>query len=246
LENLGISLGYLLVQILNFAILFVVLRAWAYRPILNMLEKRRETIAKGLEDARIASEARANAEKEAEKVISEAQTKASEVVREATQRAEEATKDIKASAEADVAKAREEAVAEAQEERSRVLGDVRGQVAALAIAAAQKLVGEALNEKRQHALIDEFFSGVKSGKVTVLEGAKVEGDIAVVTSALPLTKKESDTVKKDVIAKLGSKKAEVTFEVDPSILGGLVVRVGDKVLDGSVSGQLDSMRQSLR
>jgi F0F1-type ATP synthase delta subunit len=49
-----------------------------------------------------------------------------------------------------------------------------------------------------------------------------------------------------VLAKLGSKKAKVTFKVDPSILGGLVVRVGDKILDGSVSGQLEAMRQNLR
>ncbi|MEN8261069.1 MAG: F0F1 ATP synthase subunit delta, partial [Pseudomonadota bacterium] len=33
------------------------------------------------------------------------------------------------------------------------------------------------------------------------------------------------------------------FRVDPAILGGLVVRVGDKVLDGSVAGQLETMRQ---
>jgi F-type H+-transporting ATPase subunit b len=246
LEKLGINLGYLLVQILNFGILFVVLKVWVYKPILSMLEKRRETIAQGLEDARVASEARANAEKEAEKIIAEAQSKASEVVRASTQRAEDATRDIKASADADAAKAREEAIAEAEQERNRVLGDIRGQVAALAIAAAQKLVGEALTDKRQRALIDEFFSGVKSGKVTVLAGEKAEGGSAVVTSALPLTKKEEEVVKKDVLAKLGSKKAEVSFEVDPSILGGLVVRVGDKLLDGSISGQLESMHQNLR
>lgn len=246
MENLGINLGYIFVQIFNFAILFVVLKAWAYKPILGAMEKRREMIAQGLEDARIASEARANAEKEAETIIAEAQTKSSEVVRAASQRAEDATKDIKASADSDAAKAREDAITDAEQERNRVLGDVRGQVAALAIAAAQKLVGEALNEKRQRALIDDFFSGVKAGKVTVLEGEKVEGDSAVVTSALPLTKKEEDAVKKDVVAKLSSKKAEVSFEVDPGILGGLVVRVGDKVLDGSVSGQLESIRQNLR
>ena len=244
LDKLGINFGYLLVQVLNFAILFVVLRAWVYGPIINLLETRRERIAKGLEDARVAEEARANAEKEAQKIIAEAQTKASEIVREATARAEEATRDIKASAEAGAVKAREAAVADAEQERNRVLGDVRGQVAALAMAAAQKLIGDALDKKRQHALIEEFFSGVKAGKVTVLESAKVSGDSAVVTSALPLTDEEQEAVKKDVLKKIGG-KGEVSFKVDPSILGGLVVRVGDKVLDGSVSGQLESMRQSL-
>ena len=116
---------------------------------------------------------------------------------------------------------------------------MRGQIAALSMAATQKLIGEALDSKRQRALIDEFFSGVKSGKVTVVEAAN--GESAVVTSALPLTAKEQTAIKKDVV---GS-KGDVEFNVDPSILGGLVVRVGDKVLDGSVAGQLEAMRQSL-
>ena len=72
---------------------------------------------------------------------------------------------MKAAAEAEAAKAREAAMAEAEVERNRILGDLRGQVASLAIAAANKLVGEALDEKKQRALLDEFFSGVKSGKV---------------------------------------------------------------------------------
>jgi F-type H+-transporting ATPase subunit b len=87
LEALGINLGYVFVQLFNFGILFVVLRAWVYKPIIKMLAERREKIAKGLEDARVAAEARANAEAQAEEIIAEAQNKASELVREATVRA---------------------------------------------------------------------------------------------------------------------------------------------------------------
>ena len=57
MEKLGLNLGYLLVQIFNFLILFVILRVWVYKPILGLLEKRRENIAQGLEDARVAAEA---------------------------------------------------------------------------------------------------------------------------------------------------------------------------------------------
>ncbi len=245
MEQLGINYGFLIVQIVNFLIMFLILRKWAFIPIMNILEQRREAVAKGLEDARIAQEARENAEKEAEKVMADARTKAAAEARDVTQRAEEQSKEIVKAAEAKAAKAREEALAEVEQDRVRLLGDVRGQVAALSVAAAQKLIGEALDEKKQHSLIDDFFSGVKSGKVTVLEGEDVKGDTAVVTSALPLTDKEQETVKTDVLKKLGS-GAEVTFRVDPNILGGLVVRVGDKVLDGSVSGQLSALRENLR
>jgi F-type H+-transporting ATPase subunit b len=244
LEALGLNLGYVFVQIFNFAILFVVLRVWVYKPVLGLLERRREAIAKGLEDARIAAEARENAEKEAEKLLNDARTKAATEARELTARAEQQAKEIRAAAEATAGTAREAALAEVEQERARVLSDVRGQVAALAIAAAQRLIGESLDAKKQKTLIDEFFSGVKSGKVTVLEGAEAAGDNAVVTSALPLSKEEQATVEQQVKAMGG--KGAVSFKVDPNILGGLVVRVGDKVLDGSVSGQLGSLRSSLR
>jgi len=244
LEKLGLNLGYLLVQIFNFLILFVVLRVWVYKPILGLLEKRRENIAQGLEDARVAAEARASAEKEAAKIVAEAQAEASKIVREANDRAQDVTKEVKAEAEAEVAKLRETALGDAEVERNRILGDLRGQVAALSIAATQKLVGEALDEKRQRALLDEFFSGVKSGKVVVLDDASFKGEAAEVVSALPLTDNEQDTVKKDVLTKVGAQA--VTFRVDPSILGGLVIKVGDKVMDGSVAGKLSDLGQNLK
>jgi len=244
MEKLGISLGYLLFQIFNFTILVLLLYAWAYKPILKMLDNRKQKIAQGLEDARIASEARENAEQDAAKILAEAQNKANQVVRESTDRAETAALEIRASAEAEAAKEREAALAEVQAERDRMLGDLRSQVAALAIAAAQKLVGESLDEKRQHALIDEFFSGVRAGKVQVLEGASFSGASAEVTSALPLSSDEMTAVKNDILSKVGS-QATVSFRVDPDILGGLVIRVGGKVLDASVAGQLESLRQSI-
>jgi F-type H+-transporting ATPase subunit b len=243
-EGLGINLGYLFVQIFNFAIIFVVLRAWVYKPILGLLERRRTAIAQGLEDARIASEARQNAEEEAEKVIAEAQSKASQMIREASERAEAQGRDVLAEADDEAAKKREEALAEVDRERERILSELRGQVGALAMAAAQKLVGASLDEQRQRALIDEFFSGVKSGEVVILEGDQISGVSAEVTSALPLTEGEKEAVKQDVLSKVGD-QATVTFRVDPAILGGLIIQVGDKVLDGSVSGQLETMRQSL-
>ena len=222
----------------------MVLRAWVYKPILGLLERRRTTIAEGLEDARIAAEARQNAEQEAEKVVADAQAKASQIMREANERAETQGKEVIAAAEAEAVKKREETLAEVESERERILGELRGQVGTLAIAAAQKLINASLDEQRQRVLIDEFFSGVKSGQVVVLEGKQVSGASAEITSALPLTAEEKESVKRDVLSQVGV-QATVTFRVDPAILGGLIVRVGDKVLDGSVSGQLESMRQSL-
>ncbi|MEW6240741.1 MAG: F0F1 ATP synthase subunit B [Chloroflexota bacterium] len=244
MEALGINLGLLIVQIIAFTIVFLTLNAWVYKPLLNMLQTRREKIAQGLEDARIAAEARSDAEKDAARILADAQAQANKVVQDATVRAESAAKDVRAAAEAVAVKTREAALAEAEQERNRILGDLRSQVAALAIAAAQKLIGEALDEKRQHALLDEFFSGVRQGRVVVMSEAEFKGASAEVVSALPLTKDEEATVKKDILARVGAQA--VSFRVDPGILGGLVIKVGDKVLDGSVSGKLEGLRQNLK
>lgn len=246
MEALGINLGYLLVYIFSFAVVFITLRAWVFVPLSEMMEKRRKTIAQGLEDARIAAEARANAEKEAQSILAEAQQKAAEIVREATLRAQKVEEEIRAQAEAEAGKARAQVMAELEGERNRMLSELRGQVGALAIAAAQKLIGENLDEKRQHALLNEFFAGVRGGKVVVLEGIEsVVADHAEIVSALPLTEEEQELVKREVLSRLGS-AAAVSFRVDPSILGGLIVRLGNRVVDGSLAGQLDSLRQSLR
>ncbi len=245
MAQLGLNLGYLLVQIICFFIIFVVVRTWIVKPLQGLLERRRKTIAQGLEDARISAEARANAEKEATGIISDAQARAAHLISEATERADATMLEVKAEADNEIAKEREAVLAEVEQERSRMLGDLRGQVGALAIAAAQKLVGESLDVKRQHALLSEFFSGVKSGKVVALEGAVLSGSAAEVVSALPLTAEEQEIVRKDVLSKMG-KKIAVDFRVDPAILGGLVIHVGDKVLDGSVAGQLEDLRQSLQ
>ncbi len=245
LAPLGINLTFLITQIVNFVVLLLILRMWAWKPILRALEQRRERIAQGLEDARVAAEARANAEKEAQALLGRAQADANQKIREAAERAEQVAREIHAAAEKDAAAVRQAAAAEAEQTRTAALAELRGQVAALAIAAAQKLIGDSLDEKRQRHLVEEFFSGIKDGRVVVLEGEALQGASAEVTSALPLTEAEQEMVRKQLAKPLGA-GASLSFRVNPAILGGLVVRLGDKVIDGSVAGKLEGLRQSLR
>lgn len=245
MEKLGINLGFLLVQIINFAIIYIVLKAWIFGPVTKMLEDRRVKIAQGLEDARIAADARATAEKAADKIISDAQVKANDIIRETTMRAEAIQKEMVVEAKQGLEKQKENALAEVEEERVRLLSEMRGDVSAIAIAAAQKLIGEALDEKRQRSLLSEFFSGVKNGKLVVIDDQTIEGVAAEVTSALPLTPEEQNTVKKDILTKIGD-TGSISFRVNPSILGGLVVKVGDRVIDGSLVNQLANLQRSLQ
>lgn len=234
MDALGINLGYLLAQLLGITALILILTAFVYKPMLRVLDERKARIAKGLEDARQASIARENADMEAKRILDEARAEAANMRREAVVAAEGAAKDVEHKAREDARAIIANAQNDATEERNRILADLRGQVAAISIAAANKLVGESLDEKRQHQLIGDFFSRVPAGV------SELRGENAEVTSALPLTDAEKESARK----LLGAQN--VQFKVDPSILGGLVVRVGDRVVDDSVSNRMSALEESLR
>lgn len=67
---------------------------------------------------------------------------------------------------------------------------------------------------------------------------------ARVSSAVPLTKEEQAALREKLEAR-SSQDLNLRFEVEPSLLGGVVVRVGDKVMDGSVKGKLEALKQTL-
>jgi F-type H+-transporting ATPase subunit b len=234
MEALGINIGYLIMQILGITVLLLLLKGVAFGPILRVLDERKARIAKGLEDARQAAIARDNADAEAKKILDAARAEAAKIRSDAAVQAEETGAGILAKANEDaksvVAGAREDAEAE----RNRILADLRGQVAAIAIAAANKIVGESLDESRQRALIADFFAKVPKSV------SSLSGDKAVVTSALPLTDEEKKNAKATLTA------SDVTFNVNPGILGGLIIRVGDQVVDDSVAGQMGALRDSLK
>lgn len=233
MEGLGINIGYLLVQILAMIVILAFMKAFAYEPILRVLEERQARIAKGLEDARQAAIARDNADAEAKKILDAARAEAAKERQKATEQAEETRKGIVKQAETEAEEILAEARSDAEEERNRILAELRSQVVSIAIAATNKLVQESLDEDRQRALISDYLAQPPEGV------SDIAGDEAVVTSALPLTDEEQSRVKEMLDVE------SVKFRVNPEILGGLVIRVGDQVVDDSVARQLGALRERL-
>ncbi len=67
---------------------------------------------------------------------------------------------------------------------------------------------------------------------------------AVITSAVDLTAEEKAEIEKKLIESFGV-NLEFSYQVDPDILGGLIVQVGDKLIDGSVRGRMNALRQKI-
>lgn len=67
----------------------------------------------------------------------------------------------------------------------------------------------------------------------------------VLTSAFPLDEAQVEGLK-GALAKATGKKVELEVEVDPALIGGMVTKIGDKVFDGSVRTQLDTIKDILQ
>ncbi|HDD56354.1 MAG TPA: ATP synthase F0 subunit B [Chloroflexi bacterium] len=237
LGAMGINGPFLISQIVNFLLLFGVLTVLLWKPAKKRLDERQAMLQKQVEDTEAAAQEREKIGLEREKALAEAKQEAEKIIAQAQDRVASIKADAEEQAKGIIQKAREDA----KQEELNLLKSVRDQVGVLAIAATQKLLGAALDESRQKALVDEFFSGVKSGKIVVLEGEQFEGESAVVTSALPLSDKEKEIIEKDIL-KRSTGDIAVAFEVEPDLLGGLTIRVGDKIVDHSVLAQLTGMR----
>ena len=84
--------------------------------------------------------------------------------------------------------------------------------------------------------IYEIFSGLKNDAQGIL--------IADVTTAFPLTRQQ-ETKLGQKLAEVTRKKIKIRRHEDKSILGGVIVRVGDKRIDGSAAGRLQALKGSL-
>lgn len=67
---------------------------------------------------------------------------------------------------------------------------------------------------------------------------------ARIVTAVPMTEEEKTRLRSRLVARFGS-DLDFQFDVDESVLGGVYVRVGDRVIDGTVAGKLAALRERL-
>ncbi|HQY92112.1 MAG: F0F1 ATP synthase subunit B [Caldilinea sp.] len=159
MDALGIEWTLLLAQIVNFAILIVLLRMFLYQPVLNMLNARKERIAQSMKDAERVSAAAREAEQDKAKVLEQARREAQEIRAQATRDAEKIAQDVRGRAEQEATDIRMKSQADAAKQVELALADANKQIADLAILATEKLLGRELaNKAEQQRFLAEFLA----------------------------------------------------------------------------------------
>jgi F-type H+-transporting ATPase subunit b len=136
----GIDWHLLIAQAINFGLVMLALWYFLYRPVLSVLEKRREMVAQGVRDAEEAKEKLEHADGEAAKRVSKADDEAEHILKSAREAANAEKAQIVGSAEARAAQVAKDAEARAAEEAERMRRQSEKEVARLAILAAEKVL----------------------------------------------------------------------------------------------------------
>lgn len=243
LDSMGINAPFLLFQIANFIVLFLIIKAKLWKPMIRVMDERSQRIAKGLEDAKAAEASKSSAQVDKEKILKEAWAEGKAIVDKAAKEGGNRREQILEDARGEAAKILAEARKQAESSRDSLLVEAKDHIVALSISAAQKVIGESMDKGKQQKLISEFFTGISSGKIEALATAAIEGEAAEVQTALPLADEDQKTYETE-LKKKGA--TGVTFKVDPAILGGVIIRTEDKVIDGSVAGRMQQLSSALK
>ena len=144
--------------VFNLLLLFILLRIFLFKPVLGMIEKRKNTISSTLSEADQKNADAAALKVQYENSLKDAKQESFQIVSEAKERAQGQYNQIIDKAHADATQIVQQANAAAQADRERMMKDARGELAEVALAAASKLLGTTVDAKTNKAMLDAFLA----------------------------------------------------------------------------------------
>ena len=154
-DTFGINWPLFISQCIAFLIVAFLLKRFAYQPVLEMLEQRRQKIAEGMENADKIKAELAETQAERDKVMAEANQRAEKLIADA----KEAAKQVGEAEGQRAVKQAEEIIRKAREateaDRERMLSELKAEIGRLVVETTAKVSGKVLTAEDQQRLIDE-------------------------------------------------------------------------------------------
>lgn len=159
---LGIDGKALIIQLITFLLAFLVLKKWAFGPIIKAMDQRRETIESGVklgEELRLAKE---KLEHDIEKQLHVARTKADGIITEAESAARDTVRGAEEKAAEKAAVIINEGKARGEQEVTRARKALEAELVGLVSDATETIIGEKVDAKKDASLIDGALKGAKA------------------------------------------------------------------------------------
>lgn len=156
------SVGLFFWQLVLFVGLVLLLKKFAWKPILDSVNNREEGIKKALDSAEKAKKEMENLQADNEKLLQEARMEREAMLKEARDLKSKMIEDAKGEAENQANKIIQQAQATIESEKKAAISELKSQVASLSIEIAEKVVREELSNKdKQSKLIDTMLGDTK-------------------------------------------------------------------------------------
>lgn len=155
-EFLNINFFTALFTLVNTIVLFAVLKKFLWGPVMKMIEDRQKEIDDMYDAAGQARQQAADLRSEYEEKLADAARTGDRMVKEAAQRAQDREEEILRRANMQADAIRQKAGEDIAREKRKAINDAKDEIAGLAMEIAGKVVGKALNDRDQSALVDQF------------------------------------------------------------------------------------------
>ena len=157
--------GLYIWTILTFVVLVVLLTKFAWRPLLDALDRRQESIRKSLDDARQARQELERLRTESTRILVEARTEADAIISRTRADAARAGEEMKTKARADAEHIIRNAERQIELEASRAVETIRREAVDLSVAIASKLIQRNITKEDNERLIGEKLKEIESKRV---------------------------------------------------------------------------------
>lgn len=162
-EFLNINFFTALFTLVNTIVLFVVLKKFLFKPVMEMIEDRQREIDGMYEDADAAKQQAQQLQSEYEEKLADARQTGERIVKEATARGKAREEDIVRQANDEAAAIRQKAAQDADREKIKAINEAKSEIADMAVQIANKVVGHSLSLEDQSALVDRFIDELGDG-----------------------------------------------------------------------------------
>ena len=157
LENF--SSGLFIIHSVIFIILLLVLRKFAWKPIMDAVNEREVTIVDSLNQAKLARQEVQNLKAENENIIREAKVERDNILKEAREIKERIVGEAKSIAQVEADKIIEQAKQSIQAEKSAAMADIKNQIGSLSVTIAESILKQKLdNDGAQNALVENILN----------------------------------------------------------------------------------------
>jgi F-type H+-transporting ATPase subunit b len=153
--SLGVNLPLLVVFIINFIVLFILLRLFLYKPVLKMLDERTKRTKEGMELAEATKKEYEQAKGEVQKQIEKGRQEAQAIIDQAIQTGERLREESRQEATKQAQVIIDRTRAELETERDKIIGEMRREFVDISITAAEKVIKETLDKEKHRKLIEE-------------------------------------------------------------------------------------------